>query len=177
MWPGKTGPPFETIPVPVPMLRGMRMLSGREVASRRSNVLDVQRAALAPDRALAKDSAVIKFELLKDEGILHVVPAAALEAKDFADLAQAVDPYLEEHGPLNGLVIEAESFPGWTDFASLISHFRFVKDHHRKIRKVAAVTDSDFLAILPSVASHFVDAQVRHFPFADKSEAMAWIRQ
>ena len=120
---------------------------------------------------------MIEFELLEDEGILHVVPVAALEAKDFAELARTVDPYLEAHGPLNGLIIEAESFPGWANFGSLLSHFRFVKDHHRKIRKVAAVTDSDFLSILPSVAAHFVDAEVRHFPFADKSEAMEWIRQ
>ncbi|MFZ4702667.1 MAG: STAS/SEC14 domain-containing protein [Candidatus Methylumidiphilus sp.] len=60
------------------------------------------------------------------------------------------------------------SFPGWSDFAALLSHLKFVKNHQQHIAKVAAVTDSGFLSIMPSIASHFVHAQVRHFDYGDK---------
>jgi hypothetical protein len=120
---------------------------------------------------------MIKHELLEDDAILIVSPSEALESQDFDDLARAVDPYIEEHGPLAGLVIETQRFPGWDSFGSLISHLRFVREHHQNIKKVAAATDSGFLSILPLVANHFVAAEVRHFNFADKSEAMQWIRE
>lgn len=120
---------------------------------------------------------MLSHELLKDEGILVVRPQAALEAADFEALAKEVDPYIEAHGRLRGLVVEAQSFPGWSDFAALLSHFRFVRDHHRFIARVAAVSDSPLLTIGPRIASHFVAAEVRHFSWADREQALAWVRQ
>jgi len=114
---------------------------------------------------------------MKQNRILTVSPEGKLEAEDFAQLAEVVDPFLEEHGPLRGLLIEAEAFPGWQDFAALISHLRFVKEHHKRIRKVAAVTDNSVLSILPQVASHFVKAEIRHFPYHQKESALNWMLQ
>ena len=111
------------------------------------------------------------------EKILAVAPQGKLAVEDFARLAEEVDAYLEKEGELNGLLIEAESFPGWHDFAALLSHVRFVKEHHQKIRKVAAVTDSGFLAILPKVAGLFVKAEVKHFPYHDRAAALAWLKE
>jgi hypothetical protein len=123
------------------------------------------------------EEAVIKTEWQGQHNILSITPEGRLEAEDFARLAQEVDPYLEEHGQLKGLMIETESFPGWQDFAALLSHLRFVKAHHEKVRRVAAVTDSRFLSILPQVASHFVKAEVRHFPYQDRQIALDWLLQ
>src|SRR5512134_4038919 len=120
---------------------------------------------------------MLTHELLKDEGILILRPQAALEAADFEALAKEVDPYIEAHGRLRGLVIEAESFPGWSDLAALLSHFRFVRDHHRFIARVAAVSDSPLLSVAPRIASHFVSAEVRHFDFSAREQALAWVRQ
>lgn len=120
---------------------------------------------------------MLNYELDEVNGILVVVPEGPLEARDFAQLAQAVDPWIERHGHLHGLMIRAEAFPGWRDFAALISHFRFVRDHHRRIVRVAAVTDNSFLAIAPQIARHFVDAELRHFAFHDKAPALAWLKQ
>lgn len=123
------------------------------------------------------EEAVIKTEWQGQHNILSITPEGRLEAEDFARLAQEVDPYLEEHGQLKGLMIETESFPGWQDFAALLSHLRFVRAHHEKVRRVAAVTDSSFLSILPQVASHFVKAEVRHFPYQDRQIALDWLLQ
>jgi hypothetical protein len=73
-------------------------------------------------------------------------------------------------------MIDAGSFPGWKDFAALVAHLKFVKDHHRKIEKIAAVSDSSVLTIAPKIASHFVQADVRHFAHSQMEEALAWLR-
>lgn len=119
---------------------------------------------------------MLEHELWPDLGILIVSPKGALEAADFQRLAAEVDPYLERAGQLRGLMIYAESFPGWQDFGALISHIRFVKDHQQRVTRVAAVTDSGFLSILPAIANYFVRADVRHFHYDQKDAALAWLQ-
>ena len=119
---------------------------------------------------------MIHSELLRDQGILIFTPEGPLQQADFEALANLVDPYIESEGELHGLLIQVEAFPGWADFASLLSHLKFVKDHHQHVAKVAAVTDSGFLSIMPSIVSHFVHAQVRHFDYCDKQNALAWLQ-
>lgn len=118
---------------------------------------------------------MLRHELLPEYGVLVVEPEGPLQSADFEALAKIVDPYIEQHGGLKGLMIAAPSFPGWASFGALVNHIRFVKDHHRKIARVAAVTDSGFLAVLPRVANHFVDAKVRHFADGDRKAALAWL--
>ena len=97
-------------------------------------------------------------------------------AKSIA-VAGELDPYIDEKGNLRGLLIQAESFPGWHDFGAFVSHLRFVRDHHHNITKVAAVSDSAILSVLPHVARHFVSADVRHFEFSERETALAWLRE
>ena len=118
---------------------------------------------------------MMQFDLLRDRGILVLKPEGALRAEDFTSLAAAVDPYLEERGGLRGVLVEAPAFPGWADFAALVTHLRFVKDHHRRVRRVALVTDSSVLSIVPAIASHFVKAEVRRFDSRGRAAALAWI--
>ena len=119
---------------------------------------------------------MVHYELWRPEGILVLRPEGSLEASDFQKITQEVDPYIEANGKLHGVMLDAETFPGWKDFAALVAHLKFVKDHHRKIEKIAAVSDSGFLAIAPKIASHFVQADVRHFPHSQRDEALAWLR-
>ena len=119
---------------------------------------------------------MLNFELDRAASILIIKPIGPLESADFEKLAQEVDPYIEENGKLNGLMIYAKSFPGWDDFAAFLSHIKFVKTHYQKIKKIAAVTDSSFLSIMPQVANHFVQAEVRHFDYDDKDAALNWLK-
>ena len=93
---------------------------------------------------------MLNAELRKEDGILIVSPGDALQASDFEQLSTRVDPFIEENGALNGLMIYTESFPGWENFAGLVSHIKFVKNHHKHIKKVAAVTDSGIASFLPN---------------------------
>ena len=119
---------------------------------------------------------MIQHTLNRKDGILVLRPEGAIEAEDFAAIAAAVDPYLEEEGPLRGLMVEATRFPGWRDFDGFVSHLRFVRDHHRQIERVAFVSDSAVLRKLPVVARHFVTAEVRPFPSGQAEEALTWLR-
>jgi tRNA U38,U39,U40 pseudouridine synthase TruA len=119
---------------------------------------------------------MLNYELNRAQGILTIEPAGPLESRDFERLVQEVDPYIAEKGDLDGLMIYAKSFPGWDSFAAFLSHMKFVRNHHQKIRKIAAVTDSSFLSIMPQVANHFIQAEVRHFGYADKDAALNWLK-
>ena len=119
---------------------------------------------------------MITFELNPAQGILIISPQDSLEADDFQRIAEQVDPYIESNGKLHGVMIDAPSFPGWKDFSALVAHLKFVRDHHRKIEKIAAVSDSAFLAFAPKIASHFVQAEIRHFPQSQSVEALDWLR-
>jgi stage II sporulation SpoAA-like protein len=120
---------------------------------------------------------MLEHELQRAEGLLVIRPRGPLQADDFISLAAVIDPYVEQHGNLRGLMIEASSFPGWDSFAAFVSHVRFVRDHHRVIRKVAAVSDSPILSIAPQLAKHFVKAEIRHFKSSERAAALAWLRE
>src|SRR5262245_63130959 len=107
---------------------------------------------------------MIDFDLDSANSILHVRPKTALAAEDFASLARAVDPHIEVTGGLAGIIIETPSFPGWEGLGAVIAHLRFVREHHRKVRRVAAVTDSALGTVAERLANHFVAAEIRHFP-------------
>jgi len=52
-------------------------------------------------------------------------------------------------------------FPGWESFATLIERLKFVRDHRRKICRIAAMTDSSFLKYAPKIGAHFVQPETQ----------------
>jgi len=112
-----------------------------------------------------------------EKAILHVRPEGPLEKADFARLAEIADPYIDKHGSLAGLLLEADRFPGWKNFAGMVQHFRFVRGHHRRIRKVAVVTDALFAKLAERIARHFIAADVKRFPAGQVRQAKMWIGQ
>jgi hypothetical protein len=116
---------------------------------------------------------VIEHELRADDAILILRLRKSLTARDFTSLASLVDDYLDHGGKLRGVLISGKSFPGWEDLDGLIAHLKFVRDHHALIDRIAIVADGVVARLLPSVASHFVNARLRHFD--DETAAMAWL--
>jgi hypothetical protein len=119
---------------------------------------------------------MIEHTLDTQNGILHLHPGSALQASDFVELASVVDPYLEGHGELKGVIIEAPAgFPGWDSFGAMAAHFRFVREHHRRIRKIAVVTDTHLADVAEKLGSHFIAATIKHFPAGQAAEAERWV--
>ena len=120
---------------------------------------------------------MLSLDLNKESGIAIIKPEGPLQESDFKRIANKIDPYIEEKGRLTGLVIYTESFPGWNDFGALIAHLKFINEHHNNIKKVAAVTDAQFMSIMQKVVDHFVNAEVKHFNYDDIDDAILWINK
>ena len=118
---------------------------------------------------------MVHHELRRQEGILVVRPLGPLEAKDFAAMSQDADAYIESQGSLKGLMIVAEKFPGWEDVQGFVAHVKFVRDHHKKIKRIAFLSDSKFLEYVPQLADHFVRAEIKHFGTGDETSALEWL--
>jgi len=65
----------------------------------------------------------------------------------------------------------AKSFPGWRSFDALVVHLKFIADHDRRIDRIAVVSDSGLLKIMPRIAKF----KVRHFDFEEQDRALAWL--
>ena len=118
---------------------------------------------------------MLNIDLNKEAGLVIVQPEGTLSESDFDTIASVIDPYLEEHGELSGLIIYTKDFPGWDSFGAMLKHFKFVKDHQQKLSHVALVTDSAIGNIAEKIASHFISAEVKHFPYSQVVDAKSWI--
>ena len=118
---------------------------------------------------------MIFYDLDENAGVLTVRPEGKLETQDFLTLSEVVDPFIKERGGLNGIIIVTKKFPGWEDFNGMIEHMRFVRNHHRKIAKVAIVTDSKIADVAESLGKHFVKASIKHFSFKELESAKGWM--
>jgi hypothetical protein len=118
---------------------------------------------------------MLNYDMRFDDGILVLKPEGPLEVADFTRLARQINAYLKRKGLLHGVLIEAHGFPGWQDFGALVAHLKFIRAHHRKIEKIAVVTDGAIAAVVPRIAQHFVQADIRHFSLARVDAAWKWL--
>ena len=118
---------------------------------------------------------MIDYNLDTEHSILLVQPKSAIQQDDFVKIAKAVDPHIEATGGLAGLILEAPAFPGWKSFGAMVNHLRFVRDHHKRIKRIAVVTDSHLGDVAEHLTSHFVSAEIKHFPAGQTEAARQWI--
>lgn len=117
----------------------------------------------------------LAMDLDEAEGVLVLRPHGELEAVDFDRLAAVVDPYIAAQGELRGLMIVTKEFPGWDDFAAFTAHMRFVKDHQKRVRRVALVTDAKVMGFMPRIGRFVLTADVRSFPMSEEAAARRWV--
>ena len=118
---------------------------------------------------------MLNIKLDERASIAILEPDGELSEADFKAAADIIDPYLEKLGQLNGIIIHVKSFPGWDSFSALITHFKFIRDHHKKVSHVAFVTDSPIGEIAEHVGNHFVNAEIKSFTFNELEESIRWI--
>lgn len=120
----------------------------------------------------------LDHRVLPDRGVVVIEPKGTLRAEDFDALESDVDAWIDgAGGTLHGMVVKAREFPGWKNLGSAIRHIRFIKDHHKKIRRFAWAADSKLAALAPPLAKHFVDAEVKRFGADEVDEAISWASQ
>jgi stage II sporulation SpoAA-like protein len=118
---------------------------------------------------------MLDYTLDTASSILYLRPSAALAKEDFAQLAKTVDPHIEKTGELAGIILEAAKFPGWESVGAMAAHLRFVREHHKRVKKIAIVTDSAIGSVGERLGSHFVAAEIKHFPAGRLEAAKQWI--
>jgi len=118
---------------------------------------------------------MLNVELDKAKGIAILTPHGELSKSDFISAAKGIDPYIEKNGELKGIIIHVKSFPGWASFASLLAHFKFVRDHHKHVSRIAFATDSPIGGFAEHIADHFVHAEIKNFQFSEFENAEAWV--
>lgn len=119
---------------------------------------------------------MIRAQLLRADGVLVVEPRGALEAADFERLRLLLEPHLRDAGRLEGLLVFAEAFSGWEDFAAMLANLRFVGDLQHHLRRVALLGDDAVTHLAKPLGDWLVDAEIRDFAFADREQAEAWLR-
>ncbi len=120
---------------------------------------------------------MIIHNLRAEDGIEEVVfESGQLEATDFEDISRDIDPYIKKNGRLNGMLFETDKIPRFKNFAAMRSRLRFLRDHLKKIDRVALVTDSRTLSAMPKLANHFIAPEFRAFDKAHRDEARHWLR-
>lgn len=110
-----------------------------------------------------------------ERGVLTVDITSPLTSENFGILTYEVDNWIARGGVLKGIVVHVKTFPGWQNVGSFIRHFQFVKNHHRKLRRVAISSDGSFAEMIPKLAQHFVEAEVKTFGYDKLSEAQDWV--
>ena len=116
------------------------------------------------------------IKITSEHNYCLIEPQGPLSSDDFNAIAQHIDPIIESGGRLDGLMIKTQSFPGWESLGDVIEHFRFVKNHHRAVGRIALVTDTPLAHIFPAIVGHFVSASVKQFDFDDFDGAVAWMQ-
>jgi hypothetical protein len=118
---------------------------------------------------------MLNVSLNKEDSIAVLEPHGALSKDDFLNAVNEIDPFIEKHGKLNGVIIYTELFPGWENFSALSEHLSFVRNHHKEIKRLAFVTNSKVGKFAEHISSHFIDAEIKSFPFDQFVEAKSWI--
>ena len=123
------------------------------------------------------DRTTVDCTILPGTNILQVEPdpGKALTEDDFSAIRETVDAHLQAGKELEGILIATRQFPGWEGFGALASHLKFVRDQHRKIKRVALVTDSPLGSFADHAVDLFVSAEIRSFDFDQRQKALDWL--
>lgn len=116
---------------------------------------------------------MLEFHLDEALGIMRIKPHGALSREDFAALGDSIERYTAKTGVLGGILVDGARFPSWESFEAFRAHLGFIETHHMRVTRVAIVTDSTFVAMLPTIADIFVQSEMGIFH--TEAEALRWL--
>lgn len=122
--------------------------------------------------------ASVQVEIDADDSLLIIKPSQdrSLSIYDFDWITKIADDYLAEHPAINGILIRSRHFPGWQSLGAMMSHLKFVHNHHRKIKRIAVVSNSPLGKFADHVGDHFVKAEIKAFEYDQHQDALDWLK-
>lgn len=123
----------------------------------------------------APTASALSYSILPARRVLFIELQSELHAEDFDALSKAVDTWSEStQSSLHGIVVHARERPHWDSLGALFRHARFVRNHQKKVSRVAIAADGKLTAIVPPVLDLLVHPDVRSFPFDEVDRAIEW---
>ena len=100
---------------------------------------------------------MIKTEIISANALRLTVPDK-LKADDFRQIAPQIDSLISQYGKIR-LLIDASGFNGWENIGAFENHAGFVKNHQRKVERIAVIAHPE----------------ARAYDKNHESEALQWI--
>ena len=119
---------------------------------------------------------MLAVDIRAAENVFVVTPDGAITVDDIAGFNDRINTYINTHDQVPNLVVHASSLPHWKNFHALAAHFKFIKNHHTIVQKVAIVSDSKLLWLARIFVDHFTGAKVRRFPETAFDDAVGWVQ-
>lgn len=99
---------------------------------------------------------------------------ATLDAAEFEAVRDELIAFLDAHQPADLLAVYGDLELSKIDPKALWDDLRSA-GLEKKIRRAALLTDAGWLRTLARAGRHFVRADVKVFPLADRAAALAWL--
>ena len=94
--------------------------------------------------------------------------------RTFQQITPEVDSFISQHAKIR-LLIDIYGFNGWYNFAALLKHIQFIKDHHQKVERIAVVGARSWQHWVIGVVRMILRPEVRAYDRSQQAEALRWI--
>jgi hypothetical protein len=104
---------------------------------------------------------MITTEIISDNA-LRITAPEKLKADDFRQIAPQLDSMISRYGTIK-LLIDASGFNGWENIAAFGNHAGFVKNHQRKVDRIAVIVAHNWQHWLIGAVRVFLHPEVRAY--------------
>jgi hypothetical protein len=118
-------------------------------------------------------TAVLKPIAGLPEGVIGFEAAGKIEASDYTDVLLPAIEQLVEQGRDIRIVLVFEHFQGMSA-AGAWQNLKIGIEHLTKWKRIALVTDLDWMITVASLFGWMTPGQLRRFPLAERERAVAW---
>lgn len=108
-------------------------------------------------------------------GVLLLDVKNPFNAEDFETILEIIDPYFEQNGELEGIIIHAKKFPYWKGARNRQEYLNFASANHHKFQKAALAMGGFFTKIVARLAKGRVHPEVKIFKHNQIEKAQDWI--
>lgn len=108
--------------------------------------------------------------------LLELHPSGPLDEADIEQLKINFEKLLSKNEEIK-LLIFASEFSGWATASAAEKHFQLVKNHHKKVSKIAFIIGHPWQKWIAMAIKPFVHPKVKNFEGSDTEAAKTWISQ
>ncbi len=117
---------------------------------------------------------MIEIQTNDASSLIEATVTDQLKADDFSSVAPKVDAFIEKHDKVS-VLLDLSGFHGWENVAAARTHFTFIKDHHKRIERIAVVANKTWQHWIAAVIGTFISAEEKCFDENQKDEARNWL--